>query len=1231
MRELSIIFALIIVVSLVYALPIISFQSPTPSSGSYQTETSIYINLSSSDSSEHYVVNNFDNSIKLWLRAENNVNDEFGINNATLSGASYASGKYNQTFFLDGINDYVNSRDSLMTSPGMICLWFKSNSSSGVLYGVQDADVGGNPGWYVPVLYLNTSKLYGEYGWYGSCNQIVSTNSVSDNNWHHVCLGYNGSYDFMYLDSSLVNSRSVSVSFNTYQQIGTGFTTGCWGSSGWRYFNGSIDEILFFNRTLSSQEVKALYNASANSYYNNFTNLSLGNHTFTAYAINSNGEKNITENRTISIVSIIPDIFPPEINFTYPTPDNGISTDNASIEINVSITETNLSSIIYNWNSTNFTFYNSSLVLMMNFDDYTRMNDTSLYGNNGTCASCPSFNSSGKYGGAYTFDGNDDSISINNHSLLRINGNMTVMFWIKPNSISSAWDFYLGKTDSGGWTSGWGFWSNNDNLMHFYTGHYSSYDVFASLSQGSWQHFAGVVNSTSIKIYKNGELIQEIADNDPLADYAGFLNIGSSGSNSYNLNGNLDEVRIWNRELSSKEVYQEYASNLNKLNSNKWYLYVNQSKNSTSGLSEGTYTYQVFASDVLGNFNSTELREITISELEIDASYPIFSDYKDNNASLIKCGAGLFNVTISNSNGTVLLEINNTNITAGNYSNIYSAAYNFSNSGTYAYKWHSWGNGTNRNYNSSKILYYAVNFSDEDGDNINDNSDRLLFNESYVNTTGISSLNITISGNSTYGSYNDVNYVNFYDSGNLIINFTHNFTKTPLDLRNISIIKSQNYIIVNLSGQLQSEYNKTLYIEDNNFISLCVKDEEIASISEITSNCDGANETDFTLCLNNNTGYSNNSIICTDEGSRIKVENLRYSAIRGTSYSISSSSQDNSGGSGGGNPEIICWTNWTCTPWSFCSINLTQKRTCSKLNEKCSVKESKPIEFRNCLDVLFDVKLDIKPSTIASLDKLRFFIDLKEINMSELMDIQVKYIIFDENKIKVHEETETIAIPGKLSYIKEIPNPDLAVGNYNAQVIVSYGKEQSASSSHPFKVVERKFSFSIFMIIIAVLVLTGAISFFFYTRYKLRKEEEKIKGYLKELDKKKIQENMEKFYSPVFKKEEIEAPLKETWLGTQEKDILTLLKKIQKDKAVNFVKKFLPYSEFEIIRTIDKLQDLELIDIIRTIEGEIEVEWLYHTSKVTPEMLNDDLRFKKDEGWDFKDASNNPQEDSEKN
>lgn len=218
--------------------------------------------------------------------------------------------------------------------------------------------------------------------------------------------------------------------------------------------------------------------------------------------------------------------------------------------------------------------------------------------------------------------------------------------------------------------------------------------------------------------------------------------------------------------------------------------------------------------------------------------------------------------------------------------------------------------------------------TDEDG-NLNIN-DPLFFTENEVTNTGLANtLNILVGGLPTTDLFSGVKDLNFYDGTNPIMNFDFNFDANTFDLSEVTITKTSNSILVDLNSQLQIDYNKTLYLVNNNFISLCVKDAQISAISEISSSCIGANEYDFSSCLTNGT-YSAAGINCTLTNGLIKVENLRNSGMLGVPYSSTS----------GG-----CSPNWSCTSWSTC-INGTQTRTCTETN--CNTTAGKPIEQQTC-------------------------------------------------------------------------------------------------------------------------------------------------------------------------------------------------------------------------------------------------------------------------------------------
>ncbi len=263
-----------------------------------------------------------------------------------------------------------------------------------------------------------------------------------------------------------------------------------------------------------------------------------------------------------------------------------------------------------------------------------------------------------------------------------------------------------------------------------------------------------------------------------------------------------------------------------------------------------------------------------------------------------------------------------------------------------------------------------------------------------------------------------------------MINFTHNFTQSTLDLSNITITKDSLSILVNLSSQLQN--NKTLYIEDNNFASLCVKDEEIGSIEEISTLCTGTNETDFTACLGSNTMI--NGLNCTDTGAIIKVENLKYSAIRGTQSTSSSPSPSGGSSSSSSKSKKIIET-LQCTTDSQCS----KDKTC----------------FNNQCVKLFDIKLIDIDSPVGSDGFLGFTYFIKgvaDINGDVIIDFWLE----KEGEV-ISSGTDTIYLGSfeeKTETTKIFIPKELSKGSYDFYTKVSF--ENYDAISHRTIYVEQK-------------------------------------------------------------------------------------------------------------------------------------------------------------------------------
>ena len=109
-------------------------------------------------------------------------------------------------------------------------------------------------------------------------NNSNSINRINDTSWHHVAVTYDGTNITLYLDGVNISSKGAPASLlassadliiGAATSSGTNNTTSSW-------FNGTIDEVAVWNRSLTANEIA--------NHYNTQTPVIMGNHTFVAYA-----------------------------------------------------------------------------------------------------------------------------------------------------------------------------------------------------------------------------------------------------------------------------------------------------------------------------------------------------------------------------------------------------------------------------------------------------------------------------------------------------------------------------------------------------------------------------------------------------------------------------------------------------------------------------------------------------------------------------------------------------------------------------------------------------------------------------------------------------------------------------------------------------------------------------------------------------------------------------------
>lgn len=160
---------------------------------------------------------------------------------------------------------------------------------------------------------------------------------------------------------------------------------------------------------------------------------------------------------------------------------------------------------------------------------------------------------------AYSFNGTSGRIEFVVPPLTQVN-NWTISAWVKAGNFTQAgMAVYMGS-DNGVGATGYGFGLNGSSVLQGFNpynagGYFSSGQSFSAT--GQWHHVVMFRGTGQIGFYLNGVL--STPNSSTTVDVPTDFTIGSQNGVRY-FNGAIDDVRIFNRALTSNEVIQIYQS-----------------------------------------------------------------------------------------------------------------------------------------------------------------------------------------------------------------------------------------------------------------------------------------------------------------------------------------------------------------------------------------------------------------------------------------------------------------------------------------------------------------------------------------------------------------------------------------------------------------------------------------------------------------------------------------------
>jgi hypothetical protein len=199
----------------------------------------------------------------------------------------------------------------------------------------------------------------------------------------------------------------------------------------------------------------------------------------------------------------------------------------------------------------------SGLVGAWGFDETSGSTaaDASGHGNSGTIASATHV-TTGKFGGALSFNGTNAWVTIPDSSSLDLTGAMTLEAWVDPTALGAFWRTVMLKELSTTSLVYALYADNTKTKAAAFANNGSELGVngTANTPLNAWTHLAATYDGTNLRLYVNGTLAATKAVSPPMVTSSGALRIGGNGVWGEYFAGLIDEARVYNRALSAAEI-----------------------------------------------------------------------------------------------------------------------------------------------------------------------------------------------------------------------------------------------------------------------------------------------------------------------------------------------------------------------------------------------------------------------------------------------------------------------------------------------------------------------------------------------------------------------------------------------------------------------------------------------------------------------------------------------------
>ncbi len=545
-------------------------------------------------------------------------------------------------YTFDGVDDFIQMPYVMNTSKKdahTVAFWYQwVNCPSGFCTMINQAASAGDNNLYL--LFDQASNRVNNY----AKSYAALPSSWKDGRWHHIAYVHlangNAGTDTFYFDGlnlTTVADTSTWVEQTTTWRIGINADNG-------HPFQGNMDEILIFNRSLSGHQIKLFYQNST-TLHNSTITAEVGNLFSVCVTPNDRfGDGNVTCSNNLTILAVSIPVFAPNatlikpanatvfrevgnitLNGTISDADgdtmqfvrmyaSNLSFPTATFLVQEFVNVANATSRQYNITSVPIQDENpqsTGALLIFHFDNqsdfgepqFGRVFDFSGNGLNGT-ANNNIYLGRGKMAGGLDPSLGSLGVNVSNTGYLIGRKNITYLAWVNTTTLAPGSQArpIFSKHDG---TNGFAIQQQKlaSALQLSFDGTTITTPSFFAATN-VWYHLAVVLHAAgTFEVYRDGVLFNSSTYTSITANNNHF-SIGSAYSGTSHSNpflGAIDDAAVFNRSFTAEEV-----NNVARLKSGTYFWYMNMTDNSTSSLN-GASEIRTFIVDRVPNATSVIL------------------------------------------------------------------------------------------------------------------------------------------------------------------------------------------------------------------------------------------------------------------------------------------------------------------------------------------------------------------------------------------------------------------------------------------------------------------------------------------------------------------------------------------------------------------------------------------------------------------------------------------------